>query len=293
MIKSRKIIFMLALIFLVNFCYIHCEDKVITDLKETETHKASTVTYETKESTDVPKKISLGFVHAFLASLSVIVVSEIGDKTFFIAAIMAMKHPRMTVYLGAMFALGLMTLLSAVLGNIITVFIPKVYTYYASAVLFAIFGLKMLQEGYQMDPNDSGDEYEEASQSLKESEEKNDNMSNEKDIESGQMPASGTRRFVIIFRKYISAIFLQAFILTFLAEWGDRSQISTIILGARENIFGTVIGGTLGHGFCTGLAVIGGRFIAQKISVRTVTLTGAIVFLFFAFSAFFISPDSY
>ncbi len=36
----------------------------------------------------------LSFVHAFLASISVIIVSEIGDKTFFIAAIMAMKHSR-------------------------------------------------------------------------------------------------------------------------------------------------------------------------------------------------------
>jgi len=237
-------------------------------------------------------KVTFGFFHAFVASLSVIVVSEIGDKTFFIAAIMAMKHPRLTVYIGAMFALGLMTLLSALLGNIITQFIPKIYTFYASTFLFAIFGLKMLHEGYMMAPGDATDEYEDANNTLKESEEKNDNFSNEKDIESGQGPASQTRKFIQLFRKYLSAIFLQAFILTFLAEWGDRSQISTIILGARENIFGTVIGGTLGHGLCTGLAVIGGRFIAQKISVRTVTLTGAVVFLFFAFSALFVSPDS-
>lgn len=32
----------------------------------------------------------------------------------------------------------------------------------------------------------------------------------------------------------ISRILLQAFTLTFLAEWGDRSQLTTIILGARE-----------------------------------------------------------
>lgn len=102
-----------------------------------------------------------------------------------------------------------------------------------------------------------------------------------------------TRRFVIFFRKYLSAILLQSFVLTFLAEWGDRSQISTIILGARENMIGTVLGGTIGHGMCTGLAVIGGRMIAQRISVKTVTLVGAFVFLFFAFSAFFIDPDYY
>lgn len=37
-----------------------------------------------------PKTGSLGFIHAFIASFSVIIVSEIGDKTFFIAAIMSM-----------------------------------------------------------------------------------------------------------------------------------------------------------------------------------------------------------
>ncbi len=56
--------------------------------------------------------VDLGFIHAFVASLSVIIVSELGDKTFFIAAIMAMRHPRMVVYMGAMGALGLMTVMS-------------------------------------------------------------------------------------------------------------------------------------------------------------------------------------
>lgn len=55
---------------------------------------------------------SLGFIHAFVASFSVIVVSELGDKTFFIAAIMAMRHSRLTVFAGAMSALALMTVLS-------------------------------------------------------------------------------------------------------------------------------------------------------------------------------------
>lgn len=32
-----------------------------------------------------------------------------------------------------------------------------------------------------------------------------------------------------------------------------------------------IVGGVLGHSICTGLAVIGGRMIAQRISVRTGT----------------------
>lgn len=92
--------------------------------------------------------------------------------------------------------------------------------------------------------------------------------------------------------KYLlGRIFMQAFTMTFLAEWGDRSQLTTIILGAREDVFGVISGGVLGHAVCTGLAVIGGRMIAQRISIRTVTIIGGIVFLVFAFSALFFDPN--
>lgn len=63
-------------------------------------------------SEDDPTKGNLGFIHAFVASFSVIIVSELGDKTFFIAAIMAMRYNRLTVLVGAMLALGVMTCLS-------------------------------------------------------------------------------------------------------------------------------------------------------------------------------------
>ncbi len=256
-----------------------------------------------KESVVGSPKTDLGFTHGFVASLSVNFVSEIGDKTFFIAAIMAMKHSRLTVYAGAMLALALMTFLSALLGNVITKVIPRTYTYYVSSLLFAIFGLKMLYDAWQIPSDERGsEEYEEAQENLRKVEETNESENTAVDVEAGaaKEPTENaaveqpdlTRKFITALRKYVSAIFLQAFILTFLAEWGDRSQISTIILGARENIAGTIIGGTLAHALCTGAAVMAGRLIAQHISIRNVTFCGAFVFLFFAFSAFFIGPGS-
>lgn len=66
--------------------------------------------HNNKEDPDT--QTNLGFIHAFVAAISVIIVSELGDKTFFIAAIMAMRYNRLTVLAGAMLALGLMTCLS-------------------------------------------------------------------------------------------------------------------------------------------------------------------------------------
>ncbi|CAF0837373.1 unnamed protein product [Adineta ricciae] len=247
------------------------------------------------------QKGNLGFVHAFIASISVIVVSELGDKTFFIAAILAMRHSRLVIYTGAMSALGAMTILSALLGNIVTKFVSRVYTYYLSSILFAGFGVKMLKDGYGMSADEGTEEYEEVQNEVEKAEAKEDG-----ELDDGETADNSSRMnqpqqrlskrnvgtFVVaIIRRYISPIFIQAFIMTFLAEWGDRSQITTIVLAASENLLGVIVGGTIGHGLCTGLAVLGGRFVAQRISPKTVTLVGGVVFLIFALSAFFIRPD--
>jgi len=233
----------------------------------------------------------LTFIHAFIASFSMIVVSELGDKTFFIAAIMAMRHPRLTVFGGAISALAFMTVLSALFGYVTTI-IPRVYTYYISTVLFAIFGFKMLYDGMQMSKDEGAEELEEVQAALRRQEE-DDSVPLSSDMESGITLApkipSKARRFLFA---CFSRIFIQAFSMTFLAEWGDRSQLATVVLAASEDISGVCIGGILGHSLCTGLAVLGGKMIAQKISVRTVTIIGGVVFLLFALASLVMNPNA-
>lgn len=236
------------------------------------------------------KYMEVGFWHAFFVSLAVIIVSEIGDKTFFIAAIMAMKHSRTLIFSAAISALAIMTILSVVLGFITTV-IPAIYTFYGSTFLFVIFGLKMLYESYHMNDEEGKEELEEVQMELKKKEEEIDNQKTVADLESGKGSVSTTRSIIdIILKSVFSPIFITAFTMTFLAEWGDRSQITTIILSSREDPWGVCIGGCLGHSLCTAGAVIGGRLVAQKISVRTVTLIGGVVFLLFAMTSLYRGP---
>ncbi|KAK7576275.1 hypothetical protein V9T40_012561 [Parthenolecanium corni] len=341
----------------------------------------------------------LGFVQAFLKTLSVIFVSEIGDKTFFIAAIMAMKHPRLMVFLGAMSALAFMTVIS-VLGGWAMSVVPKKYTYYGSVILFFLFGIKMIIDGMRMSPNEGQEEYEEVQAELRKKEEErakkakrktkkeavypvieaeipvlqvlpvpsevteNSTMIKENgneiivtkagqeegkvggqmqcdtnskggqptaDGKGGEPPANGKvglpptkveksgimetlkLLYIALFEKetltkdveagrvdknskvtilrVLSHIVVQAFTLTFVAEWGDRSQLATFLLAAKDNKFGITLGGIAGHSICTGIAVTGGRFVAQKISVKTVTILGGVVFIACALITFFLESS--
>merc|ERR1719266_750395 len=63
-----------------------------------------------------------GILHGFSESISVILVSEIGDKTFFIAAILAMRNNKTFFIAAILAALFLMTVLSALLGWVVTTF---------------------------------------------------------------------------------------------------------------------------------------------------------------------------
>lgn len=194
---------------------------------------------------------------AFTAGLLLITVSELGDKTFFIAAILAMRHSRRLVFAGAIAALAAMTILSVLVGQLAS-FFPQHYVRYVEIALFAGFGLKLLYDASQMPAESSGEEVQEAIETVNQAELKRKSQKNQ------------------------LGILLEAFSMTFMAEWGDRTQFATITLAASYNPVGVTTGAILGHGICAAIAVMCGRFIAKRISERTMTGLGGLLFLLFA-----------
>jgi len=261
-----------------------------------------------------------GFLHGFVESLSVIVVSELGDKTFFIAAILSMRNNKLTVFLAAISALAVMTVLSALLGFVVTTFIPREYTYYTCTAIMFLFGLKMLYEAWKMKPNEGEETQREVEEELArrgstpslnstatdkdpqttepmtdaiDEESLNLNSENIQPEPKPDMTDKNEKREKSWFGKKcvkIFRVFTNTFGMTFLAEWGDRSQLATIVMAGINDVSGVCVGGVLGHIICTGLAVICGALIAKKISVRMVTLIGALVFIGFAVASLFIDP---
>ncbi|KAJ2078664.1 GCR1-dependent translation factor 1 [Coemansia sp. RSA 988] len=245
---------------------------------------------------------------SFIASILMISVSEIGDKTFLIAAILAMSNPRLTVFLAACSALWIMSILSAFLGHAVVTFVPMSWVSLAAAVMFLVFGIKLLQEAREMDGSEITKEMHSVEVELSEKDEaqrqqimeagevpRHDNEA-EKDgsfnvhvggesedsaVEhSGNCSTLGSLKNLL--GLLLSPLFVETFVLVFLAEWGDRSQLATIALGAARNVYGVTAGTILGHTCCTGLAVMGGRLLASRISVKKVTFAGGVLFIIFS-----------
>lgn len=204
-----------------------------------------------------------------------------------------------------------MHILSAMMGFALPNLIPRSYTHFASAVLFVYFGLKLLKDSTEMSSDGPSEELQEVEEELvkkkgevanaDDDEDSFSKGSSKADLESAVSttstaistnPKGRTKKRGGFFGAENLQVFTQAFTLTFLAEWGDRSQIATIALASSQNPFGVVIGGLLGHAFCTGMAVIGGRMLAARISEKTVAIIGGVLFLFFAVTSFLWGPDA-
>ena len=188
-------------------------------------------------------------------------MSEIGDKTFFIAGLLAAKFTRLISFVGSMGALAVMTVLSVLIGQIFHA-VPSGLTEgiplddVAAVLAFAFFGLKTLKEALDMEEGESAmdEEFAEAEEEV-----------NTFQSQSGTWGA-------------IASIFA----LVFAAEFGDRSFLSTIALSAAQNPFSVAAGGIAAHAVATGIAVSGGAYLAKYISERVIGIIGGSLFLVFA-----------
>lgn len=203
--------------------------------------------------------ISPGFAQAY----SLIFLSELGDKTFFVAGLLAIKYSRLISFTGSVGALGVMSVIAVLIGQVFHT-VPASVTNglplddIAAAALFAYFGLKTIKDSYDLpsDGGDANDELEDAQQVVD---------------EVGEKAAGGTL-----------ALILQTFSLVFVAEIGDKSFISTIGLGAAQNPVSVALGAIAGHATATGIAVVSGGFVSRFLSEKVIGYIGGVLFLLFS-----------
>ena len=175
------------------------------------------------------------------------------------------------------------------MGAIAPNLLNKTTTHYVAPGLFFLFGLRSIYDqtiGYDADAESELEEVEkELKQSSSSVARRTRSSTRASASKSTKKKRSGGNAVKNILSVCFSPIFLQAFLMTFLAEWGDRSQIATIALAADYDPIGVTLGGICGHGLCTSAAVLGGKRMAGAISERMVGLCGGVLFLAFGVHA--------
>ena len=198
---------------------------------------------------------------AFGSSLTAITLAELGDKTFFMALILAARHRGRDVFIGAFAALAAVTLISLGLGYGLRELLPATVVPWLAAALFLGFGLKLIVDAQGMADGEAQEEEKEAEEAVNQAE------------SHGPINAA-------------TAVIWEAFVLVFIAELGDRTQFTTIFLATAPafTFAGLLAGSLAGHAFVTALAVGAGQWIGTRISEKLLyRLSGG---LFIAFGLF-------
>ena len=182
---------------------------------------------------------------AFLISLAVVALSEMGDKTQLLALLLAAKFRKPVPILIAIFLATLVNHgVSAVLGQWITTVLSPIVLLWIVSLGFIAMAVWMLI------PDELGDESESINK----------------------------------WQKY--GVFSATFVLFFLADIGDKTQIATVALAARFDSIGWVtLGTTLGIMLVNAPAVFIGNKLAEKLPISLIHKIGALVFLVIGLAA--------
>lgn len=199
------------------------------------------------------------FREGLISAFFLIFFSEIGDKTFFIALLLALQRPKGAVFAGTFGALAVMTVISVGLGRVlheIDELFPELgipLDDILAVALLVFFGVQTLANAAEA--NETAEEEKEEAQ----------------EVVAGLNADSK-----------VLGLILSTFVLVFAAEWGDKSFLATIALAAASDPLGVIGGAVTGHGAATIIAVVGGSFLGKYLSEKTVQYIGGSLFLVFA-----------
>jgi len=176
----------------------------------------------------------------FAVTFIVIFLAELGDKTQLITISLSSKHPHIPVFLGVFVGIGVITIIGVILGTIIFEFIPIFYVKILSGLIFVLFGIWTFLIIKKKEKEGKIKEKESAK-------EKN--------------------------------VFTIAFLMTTLAEFGDKTQFAVIALTAQYKapVF-VYIGALLAFALIIGIGVFLGKKISEKVTSKWIDFGSALLF---------------
>ena len=180
-------------------------------------------------------------LHLFASTFALIFVAELPDKTAFATLVMATRSHPVAIFIGVALAFLIQTIVAVVFGKLFS-FLPAHWVHVASGVLFLIFAVMTWVR------------------------------KEEKETEEAKEAA---RRSEPFFRTVLSA-----FMVIFIAEWGDLTQLATATLVAKfEHAILTVfVAAILALWSTTAFAVVIGHHAKHWINPSLLQKIAAVAF---------------
>ena len=177
--------------------------------------------------------------NALLESFALILLAELGDKTQIAMMLMASNFSKLRVFLGGFTSLLTMSIISILLGNLISIYLPLNLVKLIAGCAFIILALFMI---------------------LSKKEEKKSCSRISKCVEP----------------------FCVAYLVTFLAELGDKTQLTLIVLALTTGLpLQVFIGSAIAFGLINGIGVFLGDKLLRKLPERVLKIVTSVMFLIF------------
>jgi Ca2+/H+ antiporter, TMEM165/GDT1 family len=178
-----------------------------------------------------------------LGVFPVIFLGELPDKTMFASLVLSTRGRPLMVWLGAAAAFAVHVAIAVSIGVALFTILPRRAVEAVVAVIFLAGAGLAIREARKESQHEHKEE---------------------------QLAESGARRH--------KQAALTAFIVIFLAEWGDLTQVLTANLAARlHSPLSVAIGSLLALWAVAALAVIGGRGLLRWVKVATIRIVTAVI----------------
>ena len=187
------------------------------------------------------------FAAALLVAFVAIFPVELPDKTFVATLVLATRYPPLPTWLGVSLAFAVQCVVAVLFGSLIGR-LPDQPVRLAAAALFVIGGLVLFRGARKAGAAEAAEqrEFEDKVRDVK----------------------TGWRAFGA------------SFVVLFAAEWGDLSQFLTVgLVAAGRDPLGTGLGSFMALAVVSGLAVLLGRWLMQKVRLTVIRYVGAAICL--------------
>jgi Ca2+/H+ antiporter, TMEM165/GDT1 family len=182
------------------------------------------------------------FMVAAVTAFALVVPVELPDKTFVATLVLATRYRPLAVWIGVGLAFGVQTLVAVTLGRVIAE-LPHRPVAAVAAITFLVGGVVLLRGAGRAAEEEAETEAEFASK--------------------GAASATGLRAVTT------------SFVVLFVAEWGDLSQLLTAGLVARGGHPVSVFVGAWAGLLCvSALGAIAGRWLLRRMSLATIRRVG-------------------